>query len=136
MVVGTQELIGWQSPRGALAGAALPVLQVVPARAQMASSLGFHIILACMGIAFPAIVMIVHYRGLRYGDQDALLLARRWSKVMAVLVAVGAVRASWTRDMTASRALDIDVRLCLTPRACHETSTPVNINVCRIPWPC
>ena len=78
-------------PHGALAGAALPVLQVVPARAQMASSLGFHIILACMGIAFPAIVMIAHYRGLRYGDGVALLLARRWSKVMAVLVAVGAV---------------------------------------------
>jgi cytochrome d ubiquinol oxidase subunit I len=66
-------------------------LQVVPARAQMGSSLGFHIILACMGIAFPAIVMAAHYRGLRHGDQVALLLARRWSKVMAVLVAVGAV---------------------------------------------
>jgi cytochrome d ubiquinol oxidase subunit I len=66
-------------------------LQVVPARAQMGSSLGFHIILACMGIAFPAIVMIAHYRGLRHHDQAALLLARRWSKVMAVLVAVGAV---------------------------------------------
>src|ERR1700761_1402348 len=66
-------------------------LQVIPARAQMGSSLGFHIILACMGIAFPAIVMAAHYRGLRRGDQTALLLARRWSKVMAVLVAVGAV---------------------------------------------
>jgi cytochrome d ubiquinol oxidase subunit I len=66
-------------------------LQVVPARAQMGSSLGFHIILACMGIAFPAIVMAAHYRGLRHHDQTALLLARRWSKVMAVLVAVGAV---------------------------------------------
>src|ERR1700760_330410 len=66
-------------------------LQVVPARAQMGSSLGFHIILACMGIAFPAIVMIAHYRGLRHNNAAALLLARRWSKVMAVLVAVGAV---------------------------------------------
>src|SRR6201996_4926597 len=50
-------------------------LQVVPARAQMGSSLGFHIILACMGIAFPAIVMAAHYRGLRHRDQTALLLA-------------------------------------------------------------
>ena len=57
----------------------------------MGSSLGFHIILACMGIAFPAIVMLAHYRGLRRQDEAALLLARRWSKVMAVLVAVGAV---------------------------------------------
>ncbi len=73
-----------------LTGLAVPSAQVVPARAQMGSSLGFHIILACLGIAFPAIVMVAHYRGLR-GDADALLLARRWSKVMAVLVAVGAV---------------------------------------------
>jgi cytochrome d ubiquinol oxidase subunit I len=65
--------------------------QVVPARAQMGSSLSFHIILACMGIAFPAIIMVMHYRGLRRHDEDALLLARRWSRVMAVLVAVGAV---------------------------------------------
>jgi cytochrome d ubiquinol oxidase subunit I len=84
-------LPGLQPPDAMLASAGLPALQVVPARAQMASSLGFHILLACMGIAFPAIVMIAHYRGLRHGDETALLLARRWSKVMAVLVAVGAV---------------------------------------------
>jgi cytochrome d ubiquinol oxidase subunit I len=72
-------------------GLALQLKQVVPARAQMGSSLGFHIILACLGIALPAIVMIAHYRGLRRDDATALLLARRWSKVMAVLVAVGAV---------------------------------------------
>src|SRR5712691_938364 len=66
-------------------------LDVVPARTQMGSSLGFHIILACMGIAFPAIVLVMHYRGLRRHDEEALLLARRWSRVMAVLVAVGAV---------------------------------------------
>jgi cytochrome d ubiquinol oxidase subunit I len=35
--------------------------------------------------------MIAHYLGLRRNDAAALLLARRWSKVMAVLVAVGAV---------------------------------------------
>jgi cytochrome d ubiquinol oxidase subunit I len=70
---------------------ALHAVEVVPARAQMGSSLGFHIILACMGIAFPAVVMVAHYRGLRHGDQDALRLARRWSRVLAVLVAVGAV---------------------------------------------
>jgi cytochrome d ubiquinol oxidase subunit I len=73
-----------------LSSLALSSDQVIPARAQMGSSLGFHIILACMGIGFPAVVMTAHYLGLR-GDTDALLLARRWSKVMAVLVAVGAV---------------------------------------------
>ena len=39
--------------------------QVVPARAQMATTLGFHIILACFGIAFPTIVLVTEYRGLR-----------------------------------------------------------------------
>ncbi len=64
---------------------------VVPARAQMGSSLGFHIILACFGVAFPAIALSAEWIGVRRGDPVALLLARRWSKVMAVLFAVGAV---------------------------------------------
>jgi cytochrome d ubiquinol oxidase subunit I len=63
----------------------------VPARSQMGLSLCFHIIFACFGIAFPALVLIAHWRGLRRGDAVALLLARRWSKVMAVIFAVGAV---------------------------------------------
>jgi cytochrome bd ubiquinol oxidase subunit I len=65
--------------------------EVLPARAQMASTLGFHIILACLGIALPTIVLIAEFIGLRRPDAVALLLARRWSQVMGVLVAVGAV---------------------------------------------
>jgi cytochrome bd ubiquinol oxidase subunit I len=65
--------------------------QVVPARAQMATTLGFHIILACFGIAFPTIVLIAEYLGLRRSDAVAMTLARRWSQAMGVLVAVGAV---------------------------------------------
>jgi cytochrome d ubiquinol oxidase subunit I len=61
------------------------------ARSQMAFTLGFHIILASLGVAFPALMLIANYRGLRKGDEDALLLARRWSKVVAVTFAVGAV---------------------------------------------
>jgi cytochrome bd ubiquinol oxidase subunit I len=61
------------------------------ARYQMAISLGFHIILACFGVGFPLIAFIAHRRGLRHRDLDAMRLARRWSKVMAVLFAVGAV---------------------------------------------
>ncbi|MDR0346427.1 MAG: cytochrome ubiquinol oxidase subunit I [Nocardiopsaceae bacterium] len=67
------------------------VASPLPARSQMASSLGFHIILACFGIALPAATLIAEWIGIRRGDAAALLLARRWSKVMAVLVAVGAV---------------------------------------------
>ena len=61
------------------------------ARSQMAFTLGFHIILASLGVALPAIMLIANYRGLRRDDADALLLARRWSKVVAVTFAVGAI---------------------------------------------
>src|SRR5919109_3134927 len=64
---------------------------LLAARYQMAFTLGFHIVLACFGVAFPAIMLIAEYRGRRHGDAEALLLARRWSKVVAVLFAVGAV---------------------------------------------
>ncbi len=57
----------------------------------MGSSLAFHIIIACMGIAMPTIILVANYRGLRRNDVTALTLARRWSSVLAVLVAVGAV---------------------------------------------
>ena len=65
--------------------------QLAPARSQMAFTLGFHIILASIGVAFPALMLIANYRGLRKNDPDAMLLARRWSKVAAVTFAVGAV---------------------------------------------
>src|SRR4029450_2594683 len=61
------------------------------ARSQMAFTLGFHIVLGSPGAAFPAIMLIANYRGLRRNDPDALLLARRWSQVVAVTFAVGAV---------------------------------------------
>jgi cytochrome d ubiquinol oxidase subunit I len=57
----------------------------------MATTLGFHIILACLGIAFPTIVLLAEFVGLRRSDVVALTLARRWSQAMGVLVAVGAV---------------------------------------------
>src|SRR5580693_8108219 len=73
-----------------LAAAQVPG-NVIPDRAQMATTLGFHIILACFGIALPSIVLLAEFIGLRRGNQTALLLARRWSQAMGVLVAVGAV---------------------------------------------
>jgi cytochrome d ubiquinol oxidase subunit I len=77
---------------GALAVAAGRVSgEVIPARAQMATTLGFHIILACLGIALPSIVLLAEFIGLRRSNETAMLLARRWSQAMGVLVAVGAV---------------------------------------------
>jgi cytochrome bd ubiquinol oxidase subunit I len=70
---------------------AFALSQLGPARSQMAFTLGFHIILASLGVALPALMLIANYRGLRRDDADALLLARRWSKAVAVTFAVGAV---------------------------------------------
>jgi cytochrome bd ubiquinol oxidase subunit I len=61
------------------------------ARTQMGLTLGFHIVLASIGVAFPAIILIANYRGLKHGDDDALRLAQRWSKVAAVTFVVGAI---------------------------------------------
>ncbi len=65
--------------------------QLLPAREQMAFTLGFHIVLASLGIAFPTMMLIANYIGLRRKDPVALELAQRWSKVAAVTIAVGAV---------------------------------------------
>jgi cytochrome d ubiquinol oxidase subunit I len=61
------------------------------ARSQMAFTLGFHIVLASLGVALPAMMLIANYRGLWRNDTDALELAQRWSKAVAVTFAVGAV---------------------------------------------
>jgi cytochrome d ubiquinol oxidase subunit I len=59
----------------------------------MAFTLGFHIILVPFGVAFTFLTttMLANWRGLRRGDEEAMLLAQRWSQVAAVLFAVGAV---------------------------------------------
>jgi cytochrome d ubiquinol oxidase subunit I len=71
--------------------AILAVNPVPWARAQMAFTLGFHIILVPLGVSWAAMALIANYRGLKKGDADALQLAQRWSKYMAVTFAVGAV---------------------------------------------
>ncbi|MEU8465801.1 cytochrome ubiquinol oxidase subunit I [Streptomyces sp. NPDC029003] len=65
--------------------------QLLPARELMAFTLASHIILVPMGVALPLITLVMHHRGLRRGDATALLLARRWSAVMAVQFAIGVV---------------------------------------------
>ena len=57
----------------------------------MGFTLGFHIVLACLGVAFPAMMLIAEWHGHRKKDPEALRLARNWSKAVAVLFAVGAV---------------------------------------------
>lgn len=64
---------------------------LLAAREQMALTLGWHIVLACFGVAFPAMIFVAHRRGLQGQDDVALGLAKRWGKVSAVLFAIGAV---------------------------------------------
>lgn len=65
--------------------------QELPARSMMAFTLASHIILVPLGVALPLITLVMHGYGLRRGDATALLLARRWSAVMAVQFAIGVV---------------------------------------------
>ncbi|MFI1439635.1 cytochrome ubiquinol oxidase subunit I [Streptomyces fructofermentans] len=65
--------------------------QLLPARELMAFTLASHIILVPLGVALPLITLVMHGIGLRRKDATALLLARRWSAVMAVQFAVGVV---------------------------------------------
>jgi cytochrome d ubiquinol oxidase subunit I len=76
---------------GVIPFAASATTNLFAAREQMAFTLAFHIILSCLGVALPATILVAHYIGLKKKDKDAIELAQRWSKAMAVTFAVGAV---------------------------------------------
>jgi cytochrome bd ubiquinol oxidase subunit I len=61
------------------------------ARAQMAVSLGFHIVFAAIAIGLPPLLLFAEYRAIRTGDDQWMALTRRWAYAMGILVAVGAV---------------------------------------------
>ena len=61
------------------------------ARSQMAFSLGWHIVLACLGVGMPAVTLLAEWRGIRTGDPVYRRLAHVWARAMGVLFAVGAV---------------------------------------------
>lgn len=64
---------------------------LVQARQLQALSFVVHIPLVCFGIAFPAIVLMLHWRYLRTGDELLKVIARRWTKIMVALFAAGVV---------------------------------------------
>ncbi|MBK6379550.1 MAG: cytochrome ubiquinol oxidase subunit I [Chitinophagaceae bacterium] len=64
---------------------------LLAARLQMALSLGFHIVFACIGIAMPVFMAFSEWRWLRTGRQAYLDVAKAWSKGVAIFFAVGAV---------------------------------------------
>jgi len=76
-----------------LAAAFAPVNQryLLEARQMQALSFAVHIPLVAFAIAFPAMVLFVEWLGHRTGDRLYLTLARRWTRVMAALFAVGVI---------------------------------------------
>lgn len=61
------------------------------ARSQMALSLGFHIIYACIGMVMPFFMAIAHYKWLRTNNIVYRNITRAWSKGVAIFFATGAV---------------------------------------------
>jgi len=64
---------------------------LLEARQMQALSFAVHIPLVCFGVALPAIVLFVEWLGRRRGDEMLVALARRWSKAMIGLFAIGVV---------------------------------------------
>src|SRR3954452_2925893 len=61
------------------------------ARQMQALSFAVHIPLVCFGIAFPAMVLLVEWLHHRTGDPLYRTIARRWSRLMVALFAVGVI---------------------------------------------
>lgn len=86
-------LLAFTAPDGSATGLAGGVDQpyLLQARQMQALSLAMHIPLVCFGIAFPAMVLYAEGLYLRTGDRLYRAVAKRWSKVMLILFAVGVV---------------------------------------------
>src|SRR5438270_3129995 len=64
---------------------------LLEARQMQALSFVVHIPLVAFAISFPAMVLFVEWLGMRTGDRMCLTLARRWTRVMVALFAVGVI---------------------------------------------
>ncbi len=78
---------------GVLAAALVPVHQqyLDQARQMQALSFAVHIPLVAFGISFPVMVLFAESRWLRTGDALYRTLARRWTRIMVALFAVGVI---------------------------------------------
>src|SRR3954471_11786018 len=70
-----------------------PVQQeyLLEARQMQALSFAVHIPLVCFGIAFPAMLLFVEWLYHRTGDPTYRTIARRWTRIMVALFAVGVI---------------------------------------------
>lgn len=64
---------------------------LLAARAQMGTSLAFHIIFSALGVGIPLLLCIVEGLALRTKQPVWMMLTRRWARAAAILFAIGAV---------------------------------------------
>ncbi|GHO45232.1 cytochrome ubiquinol oxidase subunit I [Ktedonospora formicarum] len=64
---------------------------LLAARAQMGTSLAFHIIFSVLGVGLPLLLCISEGLALKTKNPTYMLLTRRWAKAAAILFAIGAV---------------------------------------------
>lgn len=64
---------------------------LLAARSQMAFSLIFHIVFACVGMVMPFFMSRSYWKYIKTRDEDYLKLTKMWMKGVAIFFAVGAV---------------------------------------------
>ena len=61
---------------------------LLAARAQMGTSLAFHIIFSALGVGLPLLLCIAEGLALFRKDKTWMMLARRWTRAAAILFAL------------------------------------------------
>src|SRR5438045_8862140 len=64
---------------------------LLAARAQMGTSLVFHIIFSVLGVGLPLLLCIAEGLAIQRKDPVWMTLARRWAKSAVIIFAIGAV---------------------------------------------
>jgi cytochrome bd ubiquinol oxidase subunit I len=65
--------------------------ELLAARAQMGTSLAFHIIFSALGVGLPLLLCIAEGLALRTKNPVWMMLTRRWARAAAILFTIGAV---------------------------------------------
>src|SRR5216110_18963 len=65
--------------------------ELLAARAQMGTSLAFHIVFSALGVGLPLLLCIAEGLALKTKKPEWMILTRRWAKAAAILFAIGAV---------------------------------------------
>jgi cytochrome d ubiquinol oxidase subunit I len=67
------------------------VSHLLAGRAQMGTSLAFHIVFASLGVGLPVLIAIAHFLGLRRDDPVWMRIAMRLTRAFTVLVVIGVI---------------------------------------------